>query len=426
MSISALTILFLVICLENDTCHCCLSGQQIMNATTPVSVKIKVTQESQVTKKEARVNCGICGKSYASKKSLKIHLRQHTGEKPYACHLCPKRFSQTNILRTHLDFHAGRRDWACNICQKRFTQLAHLRTHQRIHSEAPRDHNCSRCGKGFSSKGSRERHERRHTEAKPFKCQKCPKLFTRSATLQQHLNAHRGFRPFACPFAKCQRQFTTKSSVRRHCRETQHAAEAESDRDSTVSSVPDSGFSSSISSLTSSVSSAPESPVVIKLEELDEMQEMDMYRKVIGNLTEAQLERLEEYLQIAMDDRETDADDNVAYTVKNEPTSENAESLIEKAKLLTGRGEFSAAAIVARSPFADTSYLCSGDEQRYFFLKDTFGINHWNYCHGPSLGEFAYSGNFAMIDGYTTTVAKLMHLMDHRRTSNFLEAFDGY
>ncbi|XP_055357073.1 zinc finger transcription factor ref-2-like [Paramacrobiotus metropolitanus] len=173
-----------------------------------------------------------------------------------------------------------------------------------------------------------------------FKCHKCPKLFTRSATLQQHLNAPRGFRSFTCPFDKCQRQFTTKSSVRRHCRETQHAAEAESDRDSTVSSAPDSGFDSSNSSSTSSASNAPESPVVIKVEELDEMHEMGMYRKVIGNLTESQLERLEEYLQIVMDDRKTNVDDDLAYTLKNEAISENTESVIEKAKLLTGRVEF--------------------------------------------------------------------------------------
>ncbi|OWA53892.1 putative Zinc finger and SCAN domain-containing protein 22 [Hypsibius exemplaris] len=162
-----------------------------------------------------RVKCETCGKSYSSRKSLKIHVRTHTGYKPYKCSLCPKSFSQSNVLKAHINAHTGQRDFFCYTCGRAFTQSAHMKTHQRIHSRR-KDHTCTVCNRSFGSKGVLIRHCRQHTGEKPYRCARCPKTFTRAESLRSHENSHDGIRPYCCAYSHCTSTFTKKSSRKRH------------------------------------------------------------------------------------------------------------------------------------------------------------------------------------------------------------------
>ncbi|CAI7629120.1 unnamed protein product [Penicillium glandicola] len=133
---------------------------------SPTPPRCYHANEGQLSRsgKKRKYNCSLpgCGKSFAQKTHLDIHIRAHTGDKPFVCKepSCGQRFSQQGNLKTHQRRHTGEKPFQCEICHKRFAQRGNVRAHKLTHDQSKRfDCRLDECGKQFTQLGNLKSHQ---------------------------------------------------------------------------------------------------------------------------------------------------------------------------------------------------------------------------------------------------------------------------
>ena len=146
-------------------------------------------ESNQVTKQI----CPLCSKLFSTNGNLKNHIMTiHKNIRPYKCSYtgCNKEYSNKSRLEVHIRTHTGARPYVCTICSKSFNEKGNLKTHQIFHS-AERPFKCKYCEKTYKTNCHLKEHiEINHLNIKKFKCSICKCSFGRHSTLLIHSRTH--------------------------------------------------------------------------------------------------------------------------------------------------------------------------------------------------------------------------------------------
>ena len=164
--------------------------------------------------KEKSFACSQCNKRFLKSFRLRQHIKHHKGA--YKCSECNKVF----ILQSNLNKHKHKtgmhtkKNFLCHLCNTSFLFEYSLKIHLRSHSGEKPFH-CSKCEKSFGAKGYLNSHVKMvHSEHRPYPCSLCEKSFKTKSDMKKHVFLHTGEKPYLC--IVCLGSFAAKHNLLEH------------------------------------------------------------------------------------------------------------------------------------------------------------------------------------------------------------------
>ncbi|XP_047527768.1 zinc finger protein Xfin-like [Vanessa atalanta] len=192
-----------------------------------------------------KYSCPLCPKSF-KKASLRLHLRQHTFERPFVCSICGANFTRQSSLSNHsrtehenLDAKLSKltsievvmtkiakEELKCNKCKKKFSDSQALNEHSSTCETEERRCPHDQCSYIASTPAQLNRHRKKHGERiKHYECPTCEFKTDQASHMKRHLLCHKGVKPYACPH--CPFTCASLENLRKHAlRSARHPGRA--------------------------------------------------------------------------------------------------------------------------------------------------------------------------------------------------------
>ena len=178
---------------------------------------------SKTPAKSVSLKCEQCEVDFANLQSLNLHMRQHTGERPYKCSVCQDNY----ISKFQLDRHLTKQHETelsttvkCKICLALFDTERGMKKHRDSHRKdvdsTAQAHKCQECEKVYTWKNNLVSHQKNFHDNDEKVCGICNKIFPDEKSIQIHMKKHKETPDgkFDCKY--CGKQFAKGSALRMH------------------------------------------------------------------------------------------------------------------------------------------------------------------------------------------------------------------